>query len=119
MMVGEYFGGIDDKLDSRIEKEELPESRSVSIKQFIPCTIDSGDGIRINLSFSEPQELNEKYDVCIRSVNYITNKEIQNKYVESETFSLYKLLKRNVLSVKRITLCAIALVHWMTMYSKL
>lgn len=100
MMVGEYFGGIDDKLESRIEKDERPESRSVSIKQFIPCTINSGYGIRINLSFSEPQEINEKYDVYIRAVNYVVNEEIQNKYVESEAFSLYKLLKRNGLNVR-------------------
>lgn len=99
MLVGEYFGGSDEKIKYRSVKKEQATEPTLSLKKYIPCNIDSGDGIRINLSFSKFVEFNETYDVYIRPSKYLTVNEEQFKYIESETFSFYKLLKREGLNV--------------------
>ena len=98
MMIGEYFGGIDEKIISR-SKKKMQKQATVSeatVKDFIPCDIQRGDGLRINLSFSKPSK-NLPYDINLRPVFY--NKDKQ-KFIESQTLNLYKLLKRLGLSVR-------------------
>ena len=99
MLVGEYFGGRDEKIEYRSAKQEQAAEPTLSLKKYIPCNIDSGDGIRINLFFSKFIEFNRTYDVYIRPSKYLTVNEKQFEYIESETFSFYKLLKREGLNV--------------------
>jgi len=93
LMVGEYFGGKDEKLNFHREVEN--SEHEISLEDFVPCNIQAGDGIRVAICFGE----NDKpliHDVWIRPEAYLGSE----KYVESETVTLYKMLKSKGIRVR-------------------
>lgn len=104
MMIGEYFGGKDDKLDYRIQKRNDAEISQIGVKNFVPCNILRGEGIKIYFSYAPLDVLEERYDIYVRTNSYITLKGQTNKYIESETISLCKLIERKGCKI-RIPFC--------------
>ena len=100
MMVGEYFGGKDDKLDYRIQKRDDAETSQINVKDFLPCNILRGEGIKIYFSYTLQDVLDEKYDIYVRTNSHIVFEAQSCKYIESKTISLCKLIERKGCKVK-------------------
>ena len=100
MMVGEYFGGKDSKVDSHNNAKDQKSGNEISLKSFNPCNIQKGDGIRIYFSYSKHSTALKEFDIAIRPVSTFLRKEDSFRYVESETVSLFKKLQRDGLKVR-------------------
>ena len=110
MMVGEYFGGKDDKLEYQIQKRQDAEISKVELKDFVPCNILRGEGIKIYFSYAPREALTEEYDIFVRTNSYIALEDQTNKFIESSTISLCKLIERKdckirIPSCKEIDFC--------------
>ena len=99
MLVGEYFGGEDNNLSRTRECSNVSEISPVSIKGFIPCNLNRGDGIRINFSFSKRSQISSDYDVIINPLGCYRQGDSCCDYIESGTMLLYKHLYRNGIKV--------------------
>ena len=100
MMVGEYFGGHDEKLTPEKSADVNSDNAGFSIDSYIPCNLNSGDGIRIYTSFSDHLNDFERYNIFIRPCSYMTVNGESRKYFESETVLLFKHLKRKGFCVR-------------------
>ena len=94
MMVGEYFGAKDDKLDYSVQKRDDKELNEIRFEDFVPCNIVRGEGIKIYFSYAPQEKTSEQYDICVRTKSSFVHKGQQFKYIESETISLCKLIER-------------------------
>lgn len=94
-LIGEYFGGVDEKYE-RIKKEQ--EERRSEVNEpndFEHIEINSGDGCRVFLQYSDRFEIEDTTDIRIsvkESILFNDGQEIE--IIDSETISLLKLLKR-------------------------
>ena len=104
MMIGEYFGGKDDKLEYQTKKRNDEEISKVEFKDFVPCNILRGEGIKIYFSYAPQDVLNEEYDIYVRTNSFINFENKTNKYIESQTISLCKLIERKGCKI-RIPFC--------------
>lgn len=95
MLVGEYFCGQDEVLDS-IKREEHKETDTVPlpIKKYIPVDMNAGDGLRVFYCF-HPLLKTSSYDIEVYPRQYICTVESQHQDImEAETLSILKLLHR-------------------------
>ena len=104
MMIGEYFGGKDEKLEYQLQKRNDKELSEIDLKDFLPCDILRGEGIKIYFSYDQPTILEDKYDIYVRTNSYIKHEEQINKFIEAQTISLCKLIERKGSRV-RIPFC--------------
>ena len=93
MMPGEYFGGNDEQI-TEIKKQKSDNEDKTSLKDFVPCDINSGDGLRILFSFQDTEKMDEQFDIIISSTFSLYFKDTPQKCVEIETIDLYKDLTR-------------------------
>lgn len=100
MMIGEYFGGHDEKLTHEKSADGKPDKEGFSVDSFIPCNINSGDGIRVYFSFSNRFNDCGEYNISIRPCSYLIVNGESLKYFESETVPLFKHLKRKGFCVR-------------------
>lgn len=93
-MIGEYFGGKDEKIDYRIQKRKETDLCKTELKDFLPCNIMSGEGIKIYFSYAPKIKINNDYNIYIRTNSFLSYENKVNKFIESETISLCKLIRR-------------------------
>lgn len=93
VLIGEYFDGKDDKFKN-ILLEDQKEDEAVSLEKYVPTNIEKGDGIRFYFRYIPKININEKYDVMIRSNEFLIYNQSKTKVMESETITVLKLLKR-------------------------
>ncbi|MBR6573042.1 MAG: hypothetical protein IKK77_04950 [Clostridia bacterium] len=104
MMIGEYFGGKDEKLEYQLQKRNDKELSETDLKDFLPCDILRGEGIKIYFSYDQQTILEDKYDIYVRTDSFIKLEKQINKFIESQTISLCKLIERKGSKV-RIPFC--------------
>lgn len=100
-LIGEYFGGIDEKYD--LVKKESSEHNKFLKKpnEFVPVDFQKGNGIRAFLRYTDKFVIGEDRDVrIINKDEFIYQGGRKEKILESETITLLKLLKRKGVSVK-------------------
>jgi len=68
MQVGEYFGGVDSKLDLRHTRRDnaLSAPSVFSLKSFIPVNMDAKDGLRISVKCAPVEDIPDSQDILIR-----------------------------------------------------
>mgnify|MGYP003238579219 CR=1 FL=1 len=98
MLVGEYFGGHDEKFE-KIVIEEKEENVVRDINKYIPVNMSQGDGIRVLFKFI-PLQKESEYDVYVKSNEYIRIDNNRQKIMETETITVLKQLKRMGLNIR-------------------
>ena len=93
MLIGEYFCGEDDKF-TNILLEDKEENETVPLEKYVPVNMSKGDGIRFYFRYIPKVNINEKYDVVIRSNEFLICNQTKTKVMETETITVLKLLKR-------------------------
>lgn len=89
-LIGEYFGGVEEGEPPRAEEIEI--DRRSSIHAFAPCTMKSGDGVRLSISYSTRENRSED-----RIISLTERYESENGwiyYVEPCVVEIQKLLSR-------------------------
>lgn len=99
MLIGEYFGGEDDKF-TNILLEDRKENEPVPLEKYVPVNMNKGDGIRLYFRFLPKMNINETYDVVVRSNEFLLYEQTKTKIIESETITVLKLLKRHGIKVR-------------------
>lgn len=100
-LIGEYFGGMDEKYD-RIRKEKR-ERNSVAEKpnKFAHITLNKGDGIRIYFRYIDRFELIEDRDVDIyNKESFVVQGGKQEEALDAESITLFKYLKRKGINLQ-------------------
>lgn len=99
MLIGEYFGGNDKKLDKIvIEKEDV--NKETPLEKYIPANLEVASGLRFYCSYLPNFTMNSYYDVTIQSSTYLYEGESKTKIIENETITVLKLLSRYGLKVR-------------------
>ena len=100
MLIGEYFGGEDDKLVERTHIPDLPQAPVVTVSDFIPVKFAKGDGLRLAIKRIPVKSESNDYQVYVRSHSCIQMLGESIRYYEAEAITLIKLLKRKGLTVR-------------------
>lgn len=100
-LIGEYFGGVDEKYDQI--KKESNEHNSVVKRpnDFEHIKLAEGDGIRIFFRYTNKFELVEGRDIGIYNKDsFITQGGEKIKILDADTITLLKYLKRKGLNLR-------------------
>lgn len=100
-LIGEYFGGVDEKFD-QIKKEDN-EHNSVVKKpnDFAHIELTEGDGVRIYFRYTNKFDIVENRDIGIYNKDsFIIQGEKKVKILDADTVTLLKYLKRKGLSLR-------------------
>ena len=100
-LIGEYFGGIDEKHDM-IKKESNEHNKVVEKpNEFIPVDLYEGDGIRLFYRYMDKFTISEDKDIrIINKDEFIYQGGKKEKIIEADTITLLKLLKRKGVVVR-------------------
>lgn len=99
MLIGEYFGGEDEKIKSFIIEDNKEEGKgSVNIQEYIPIDMESNDGLRIYFHFGNLLDIDKQYDVAISNEDIMFNT-TSIDVLEDEALTVVKLLRRYGLNV--------------------
>ncbi|MCF7758363.1 hypothetical protein KQ941_28390 [Paenibacillus xylanexedens] len=93
MLKGEYFGGKDEVKDFKPEIIQSHSNEDILLSGFIPYHMKVGDGVRFAISYHDKNKRNSK-GRKIRALNSIENGDRKERYIESDTFEIIKVLKR-------------------------
>lgn len=99
MLIGEYFSGEDEKF-TKIVLEDKAEDEIIPLQKYIPVDMNTNDGIRIYFHYMPPIDINEEYDVVLKSNEFLVYKERKIRVMESETITILKLLKRYGVNIR-------------------
>ena len=100
-LIGEYFGGVDEKYDRVIRESNEHNQVLEKPDEFIPVDLQENDGIRMFFRYTDKFEIPEGRDIqIINKDEFIYQDGRKEKIIESETITLLKLLKRKGLSVR-------------------
>lgn len=100
-LIGEYFGGIDEKYEQI--KKESNEHNSLVKKpnNFAHIELTEGDGVRIYFRYNKKFDITENRDVDIYNKDsFIIQNGEQVKILDADTITLLKYLKRKGLSLR-------------------
>lgn len=102
MQIGEYFNGVDYKLDLSYTKQTncIETEQTISVESFIPLDMKEGDGLRINFSYDYLDLSPGQFDVVIRPTQHYTIGNKIHKFYESDTLSVCKFLKKQGFKVR-------------------
>lgn len=91
ILVGEYFGGEDNKKDFIPEIFDKKEENDPFIK-YIPSNMQKGDGVRVALSYKSFTGKNKNGRI-IKDTHFFVNNNGKIRYIESDTIEIIKLLR--------------------------
>ena len=100
-LIGEYFGGVDEKYD-QIKKESNEHNSEVKRpNNFAHIDLNEGDGVRIYFRYTNKFDITEDRDVEIYNKDYfIVQGGRKVKILDADTVTLLKYLKRKGLSLR-------------------
>ncbi len=98
-LVGEYFGGQDEKFD-KIILEDNAKDNIAPLDKYVPTNMNRKEGIRAYFSYHPSFDVNKDYDVVVNSHEYMFLNDSSEKIIESDTLTVLKLLKRSNLKVR-------------------
>jgi hypothetical protein len=93
ILIGEYFSGRDEKL-SKIVLEDNTKDEVTSLEKYIPVNMNTNDGIRFYFYIIPCIDINEKYDIDVKSNELMLCYDRKTRVMESETITVLKLLKK-------------------------
>jgi hypothetical protein len=96
-LVGEYLGGEEEN-EFNTPQELVSTTYSSPLSKFIPCNMESGDGIRISISYDEKTSPSE-HPISFIPTDFINSSEGRSSFLEYDSIELAKLLKRDGFSV--------------------
>lgn len=98
-LIGEYFGGVDEKYDQikKESKEHGSEDKRQNCFEHIELT--EGDGIRIFFRYADKFELNADRDIEIYNESFVIRGDEKIELLDAETITLLKYLKRKGLNL--------------------
>jgi hypothetical protein len=101
-LVGEYFGGIDKNVNqsTQIEQTKSTNKKPLPIKKYIPIDLRVDDGIRASVQFHPCFVESDKFDITIKSSEYLFWPDHREKCFENETITLIKMLKRKGVKIR-------------------
>lgn len=108
-LIGEYF--CDERYhnlsrnDSKLTGSENSSSATESYTKYIPVDFSPKDGVRLQITISNQEDINSDYDIFIRPLNYTLPGE-SIKAIEYESITLVKYLSEKHLRV-RVPYCAL------------
>ena len=89
-LVGEYLGGRDDS--DHLRPHTLSPAED-PLYHFVPCNMDPGMGVRVSVSYHERPAC-DVTGVQIESFDVLRRGDERLQYIESDTFEVVKLLRR-------------------------
>ena len=93
MLIGEYFGGSDKKLDKIIiEKEDV--KKEIPLEKYVPTNLNAESGLRLYWSYIPNFTMKSDYDVIVKSNTFLYEENTKKKIMENETITVLKLLLR-------------------------
>ena len=100
-LIGEYFGGVDEKYN-QIKKESQERNSVVkSPNKFEHIELNEGDGVRIFFRYTKRFEVCEGRDIEINNKDsFIFQDGRKEKILDADTITLLKYLKRKGLNVR-------------------
>ncbi len=103
MQIGEYFNGVDEKIN-QVHTEKTNELQTCdeknTLKEFIPVTISAGNGLRVNIFCDHLEDCKDANDIKIRPYQFYIDSTGRNKFIESDSITIYKALINQGLSVR-------------------
>lgn len=99
MLIGEYFSGEDEKF-TKIVLEDNSKDEIIPLQKYIPVDMNENNGLRIYFRYMPLIEINEEYDVVLKSNEFLVYNERKMRVMESETITILKLLKRYGLNIR-------------------
>lgn len=98
-LIGEYFGGVDEKYDNikKEGKERCSKNKRQNCFEHIELT--EGDGVRIFFRYADKIELNTDRDIEIYNKSFVIRGDEKIELLDSETITLLKYLKRKGLNL--------------------
>ncbi|WP_373485859.1 hypothetical protein [Acetobacterium malicum] len=99
MLIGEYFSAEDEEY-TKIVLEDKAEDEITPLQKYIPVDMNINDGIRIYYRYMPAIDINEEYDVVLKSNEFLVYEERRIRVMESETITILKLLKRYGLNIR-------------------
>lgn len=91
-LIGEYFGGTDQRQREYVEKKEISHSSTDLANELIPVNLKPGDGIRAFIAIEEKEEDFNGYDVKFRPRTYSGPLNQPIRAIEYEAITLCKHL---------------------------
>lgn len=100
-LIGEYFGGVDEKFD-QIRKESNEHNSVVKRpNNFAHIELNEGDGVRIFFRYTNKFDIAEDRDIWIYNKDaFILQDRKKIKIIDADTVTLLKYLKRKGLSLR-------------------
>lgn len=100
-LIGEYFGGVDEKYD-QIKKESNEHNSIVKRpNDFAQIELTQGDGVRIYFRYTDKFDITEDRDIGIYNKDsFIVQGGKKVKILDADTVTLLKYLKRKGLSLR-------------------
>ncbi|WP_392889828.1 hypothetical protein [Eubacterium limosum] len=101
-LIGEYFGGIDQGAneDVVVKKDTSKDHKQSILAKYIPIDLKKKQGIRFSIQFQKKFIGSVKFDVTIKSNDYIMGSECHGKYYENEALTLIKIIKKNGANIR-------------------
>lgn len=100
-LIGEYFGGIDEKYEQIKEQEKEHNSVIAKPNDFEHIELTKGDGIRIYVHYTNKFEVAKERDIGIYNKDaFICHDGTRIKILDADTITLLKYLKRKGLLVR-------------------
>lgn len=100
-LIGEYFGGKDEKYDAVISSANNQNRKTTNENDFSFIEFSPGDGIRFFLTYLDKFEIPDQRDVRVCENEYLLFENGEKvKVIDAETITLLKLLKRKGVDLK-------------------
>lgn len=100
-LVGEYFGGVDEKFE-QIKKERTQRNSIIDKpNKFIPVNLNAGDGLRFFFHCTSKVTITDGYDVRILNKDeFIYNRKKRVKILEADSITFFKLIARKGIKIR-------------------
>lgn len=101
-LIGEYFGGIDKNINQEepIKEEQGGEKKQLSVQKYIPIDLKKGDGVRVSIQYHPHFSESSKFEIMIKSSEYLFWPDHKEKCFENEAITLIKMLKREHVKIR-------------------
>ena len=100
-LIGEYFGGVDDKYEQIKKENDERDSLVVKPNDFEHIEFNAGDGCRAFLQYTDKFEIREGRDVAIYNRDFLLFEDGEKiKILDADTITLLKYLKRKGLVLR-------------------
>lgn len=100
-LIGEYFGGIDEKYDAIVSSDNAQKRLESEKNPFSFMEFNPGDGMRLFLTYLDKFDIQEQRDIKLCGYDYLLMANGEKvKVLDAESITLLKLIKRKGVLLK-------------------